>query len=181
MIARIEKEFMFDCAVHFENNFLINNFYANLYMSVYTDDGYEQNVAIERVNYFLSNVVEHSLFIDQKDKDAIAKYEKAGINVLTLPEEPYDQIIACILMLKLNSIMEGKLHISEIVFGSKLTTGIKFSIFDDEAGQFAETDDWWNDITTSTKHKKQKKKEKVVKLFDDEWKELGLVWVEKTS
>lgn len=182
MPARIEKEFLFDTAVHFENNFLINNFYLYLHMTVNTDSGHEQNVAIERVNYFLSNIVEHSIFISEKDKDSISKYEKAGINILTLPDEPYDQIIACILMCKLNAIMEDKIQVDQIILGSKLTAGIKFNIYFEEAEQYSSTQNWWNESTTNTQIKTKSKKEKVVKLFEqDDWKELGLIWKEKKS
>jgi hypothetical protein len=182
MNARIEKDFVFDAAVHFENNFLINNYYANLYMSILTDSAHEQNVAIERMNYFLTNCVENSIFVLSTETKIIENYEKAGINVLRLPEEPYDQIIACVLMLKLNSIMEGKIHVDDIVFGSKLTAGIKFNINYDETAQFAEMKDWWNDNSTSTQSKQSKKKDKVIKLFEkDDWKELGLLWKEKKA
>lgn len=182
MNARIEKDFVFDCAVHFENKFIINNYYVNLFMSVLTDSPYEQNIAIERANYFITQCIENSIFVLSTDTKVIENYEKAGLNILKLPEEPYDQIIGCVLMLKLNSIMEGKIHVDDIVFGSKLTAGIKFNINYDEVEQFAEMKDWWNDPSTSTQAKQSRKKDKVIKLFDkDDWKELGLLWKEKNA
>jgi hypothetical protein len=182
MNVRIEKDFIFDAAMHFENNFLINNYYLNLSMTVLTDSTYEQNIAIERINYFLNNCIENSIFVSSAESKNIEYYEKAGLTVLKLPEEPYDQIIACVLMLKLNSIMEEKIHVDKIVFGSKLTAGIKFNIEYDETEEFAEINDWWNDPSTSTENNQNRKKDKVVKLFEkDDWKELGLLWKEKKA
>lgn len=179
MSARIEKEFLFDTAVHFEKNFYINNYYLNLYMTVYTESGHEQGIAMERVGFFIDHYIQNAIFVDEEDKDAVKKYEAAGLQVLALPDEPYDQIIGCILLLKLNSIMEGRLHIDEIVFGSKLTGGVKFHILYEEAETFKDDISWWDNSSTKTKVKPKNKKEKVVKLFDDEWTELGLVWNEK--
>ena len=182
MSARIEKEFLFESAIHFEDRFMINMFEITLFMEVETDNQKEQNIAIERLNYFLSQYIDSSIWVNQKETKAIEAYENAGIRVLTIPEDPYDQIVGLILICKLNAIMEDRLVITDIIFHSKLTAGIKFH------STFEETEDfkgnhWWNDPTTNVKTIKSKnKKEKIVKLFDnDEWSEVGLLWKDKNT
>lgn len=178
MTATIEKEFNFDTAVHIENRFMINTYWMNLKMEVNTEDQHEQNIAINRINYFLAECVENGIFVFEKDKESIEKYSNAGIRVLTLPEEPFDQIVGIILMAKLNAILEDKLCVIDITFFSKLSGGVKFISPVEEIAEFSGKH-WWNDISLSTIEPKfsNKRKDKIVKLFDtDDWAETGLVW-----
>jgi hypothetical protein len=173
MTAKIEKEFEFLSAIHFEGNFLINNYSLTLFMTVETERQYEQLIAIERANYFLNSYVDSAIFVQDTEKKAIEKYEKAGMNVLVIPEEPYDQIIGLVLLSKINAIMEDRLIITGITFTSKLASEIKFHTPIEEIEEFA-GNYWWNDPTLRTKN--IDKKDKVVKLHDNNWAELGLTW-----
>lgn len=176
-MSKIQKDFVFESAIHFEEKFRINFYEMTVMMEVITDDQREQNIAIERINYYLSDIIDNCIFVNEKEKKAIENYEQAGIRVVQLPEDPFDQIIGVLLILKLNAIMENKLTITEIIFQSKLTAGIKFHTYVEETetykGKF-----WWTDSSTS--YKPKSKKEKVVRLFDNEsWSELGLTWQSK--
>lgn len=178
-MAKIQKDYVFECAIHFDNKFMINFYELTLFMEVVTDNQYEQNIAIERINYYLSTVIENSIFVNQNDKKSIESYENAGIKVITLPEDPYDQIIGLLLLIKCNAIMENKIVINEIMFQSKLTAGIKFHTFIEETEDYLGKH-WWTDKSPSYKLQTTSKKEKVVKLFDvDTWTSLGLTWKEK--
>lgn len=177
MTTKITKDFNFQAAVHFDNKFLVNYYEMNARLTVETDDVREQNIAIERMSYLLQNQLEDCIFVHEKEEEAIAKYTAAGIKVCILPEEPYDQIIGLVLVNKCNAIMEGRIVLREIDFGSKLSNLIKFTITDEAAeieypGKF-----WWNDKTTTVYNKK--KKDKIVPLFaKDDWAELELTWEE---
>lgn len=95
------------------------------------------------------------------------------MRVIELPEEPYDQIIGIVLMLKFDAIMEGRVGVDEIIFGSKLTSDIKFHTLFEEAEATYGGRDWWNNNTCAISNKK----DKVVKLFDThDWKDVGLTW-----
>jgi hypothetical protein len=178
MTAKIEKEFSFLAAVHFEGDFLINDYTLTLFMDVETENQREQVIAIERANYFLHNYVASSVFVQDTEKKAIDNYAKAGISTLVLPEEPYDQIIGIILLSKLNAIMEGKLIITDIVFMSTLAADIKFHTPAEEVVEFAGKN-WWNDSSTRTKN--INKKDKIVAFNENEWTEIGLTWKEPES
>jgi len=179
MGIKIQKDFVFESAIHFEGKFLINLYELTLHMEVVTDNMREQNIAIERINYFIANNIENHIWISKDDTKYIENYDKAGIPVLVIPEEPFDQIIGMILLLKLNAIMEEKLHITNIIFGSKLTNNIKFDTSDEEAESLFSGKNWWNNSTTNTNYiSSNSKKDKVVKLFTNntDWNELGLSW-----
>lgn len=178
-MAKIQKDYVFECAIHFEEKFRINFYELTLFMEILTDNQYEQNIAIERINYYLSEVIDNSIFVNESDKKSIENYEKAGIRVIALPEDPYDQIIGLLLILKLNAIMENKVEITEIIFQSKLTAGIKFHTYAEETEEY-QGKHWWTENTTSYKEASKSKKDKIVKLFENEsWQELGLSWKEK--
>ena len=182
MSTRIEKDFFFQCAAHFEGKFYINAYELTTSMLVETESIREQNVAMERIEYFLSSVLENSIFVHAKETEVIENYEKAGIKVCTMPEEPYDQIVSMILLLKLNSIMEGRLCVTDMVLGSKMSSGVRFTVVHEHAENTFSGNHWWNEPCTILKDSKpQKRKEKIVKLFNDEWSEIGLTWKEKSK
>jgi len=180
MTTRIEKDWIFSAAVHFDNKFLINTYELTLSMVVETEATREQNIAMERIDYFLRNIIDSSVFIDSKETKAIENYQQAGLKVCILPEECYDQIIGMILLLKLNSILEQRLIITDLVLGSKLSDDVRFNIVAEVAENLYLGDSWWSNSSMSTIEgsKPNEKKNKIVKLFDDEWANLGLSWKE---
>lgn len=184
MTTRIEKDFYFQAAVRFEDKFYLNIYDLTLSMLVETESIREQNVAMDRVTYFLNNILENCVFVSYKETEAIELYEKAGLKICTTPDEPYDQVISLILLLKLNAILENKLFITDMILGSKLSDGVKFSIVPEIASNVYEDPGWYNDSSTSIRHenKLSRKKEKIVKLFNaDDWNDIGLGWKEKTK
>lgn len=184
MNTRIEKDFVFQAAVHFQNRFLLNIYELAASMLVQTESIHEQNVAMERLNYYLSERLENSVFVDQTAVKTIDKYAAAGINVCSVPEEPYDQIIALLLLSKMNAMMEGKIVITDMVLSSKLSDGVKFVISDEMSAQFMDKNGWWANSSPSTCDisNEKPKKDKIVKLFSHhDWMSLGLAWKEKSA
>ena len=178
MNARIEKDFVFLSSVYFEKTHMLNLYTMTLYIDILTDNDKEQLTAMERIFYFLTNYVESSVFINKKEKKQIELYEKAGLQVLTLPEDPFDQIVGLILLRKFNSITEGRVHVSEIKFGSKLSADIRFHNVDEESDEFDDETAWYNESALNVASTiKKTKKEKVVKFNDiEDWNKIGLVW-----
>lgn len=185
MSTTIQRDFTFQTGVYYEDTFLINTYDIDLTMLVETDSIREQNVAMDRIKYFLHECLENSIFIDMSEKKVIDKYLAANLKVCTLPEEPYDQIITLVLLTKLNAILEGRLLITDIVLNSQLSDGVKF-IYDYESVNIANPfkNGWWmepnahiNDIY------KQNKKDKIVKLVKNvnDWTIAGLEWKEKAT
>lgn len=181
MNTRIEKDFYFQTAVHFEDKFYVNTYDLTLSLLVETESIREQNIAMERAEYFLANVLQNSLLINVTDKIAIDKYANAGLRVCELPEEPYDQILSMVLLLKLNAMMEGRLKITDLVLGSTLSEGVRFTIVSEVAENVLGGNHWWNKPTMClTNGECQNNLDNIVKLFDDEdWADIGLSWKEK--
>jgi hypothetical protein len=182
MYAKIQKEFNFMAAVHFNGKYMVNFYEMNAVMAIISLEEEDQNTAIERVSYFIGHCLEDCIFVCDKEKDAIDKYTKAGMKVCTIPEEPYDQIVGLVILNKCNSIMEGRITMTDIVFGSKLSNMIKFELNDEVAEAQFDGTNWWNSPTMCIQNVKKTKKEKIVNLFDhkvDDWAELELTWTSK--
>ena len=182
MATKIEREFAFQAAVHFEGTFVMTIYELALGMEVDTASIKEQNIAMDRIHYFLNECLGNSVFVEAADKNSIEKYLQADIKVCTLPEEPYDQIITILLLMKLNAITEGKLRVNSISLRSGLSDDVRF-IYDLETASnhpFGNKS-WWEDTTTSISDlSKSYKKDKIVKLIkQSDWASVGLDWEQK--
>lgn len=172
---RIEKDFGFQTALHFAGEFWINSYEITLSMIIETESEHEQNVAIERISHYIHNILQNSILVEASDEDAIEKYSNAGLRICELPAEPYDQLFASVLMLKLNSIMEERLRITDMVLSSAMSEGVRYSIVCEVAENSYSRNHWWNKPCTSIKD--ENIADNIVRLFDtNEWADLGLSW-----
>jgi hypothetical protein len=183
MSVKLEKTFSFQAGVHFQDKFLMNLYDFTLSMEVLTDCIIEQNIAMERIKYFLFDCLENSIFVNEKEKKVIDNYSTAGIKVCTVPDDPYDQIIATILLLKLRAITESRLLITDIYLVSKLSDDVKFWLEIDDIESMYTNEGWWNKSSTCiTDAPKSNKKDKILKLFNNtEWNDVGLHWKTKPT
>lgn len=183
MNTRIERDFSFQTAVHFENKFYVASYMLTLSMLVETDSIREQNVAMDRTVHFLNEVLQDSVLVSIHDVEAANKYRQVGIKVCELPEEPYDQILSMVLIQKLNAIMEGRLKITDLVLESTLSEGVRFTIVSEIAENILAGNHWWNKSTICINQAEAIASigsDNIVKLFDDShWVEIGLSWKEK--
>lgn len=146
-------------------------------MEVLTESLRDQQIAMDRIKYFLGGCIANCIFINESEKKAIEKFTAAGIKVCPLPEDPYDQIISLLLILKLNAITEGRLCVTDITLFSDLSDGVMFDYAHEEAlANPFDKNGWWNDSSTSTSNKINKK-EKVVKITkNSDWFAQELAW-----
>jgi len=178
MTTRVKREFNFVAGIWLEGEYQIGMYSFTLFIEILTDNPYEQSVALERMKYFIDEVVTSSIFIEANDKKAIDTFTGLGIKVGVLPLEPYDQALAIALLLKMNAITEDKMNITHITFKSQLSDDVEYLIdIEDEFEPFVGKDNWWNDSGSNLNNKKSNKKDKIVKLHkDNEWNELDLGW-----
>jgi len=184
MSAQIERDFTFQAGVHFQGTFSMNIYAFTLNMEVTTENIREQQVAMERMKYFIYACLENSIFVQDTDRAIIEKYAACGIRVCEIPEEPFDQIIALLLLLKLDSIAEHRLAVTDIVLTSKLSDDVRFKEDLLTAKNEIPAVGWWAEpnTSTSTVSKIKNKKDKIVKMINtSEWNDVGLSWEEDTA
>jgi hypothetical protein len=180
MATAIEREFVFLAGVHFEGKFLMNAYSVILSMDVMTESIREQNIAMERIKCLLQYIFTNTVFVQSTEKKAIEKYTEAGIKVCVFPEEPYDQVVTLLLLLKINAITEGRLEVTSISMDSELSDGVRF-VYDYESAQaHSFGPGWWDDPSPSIVTVVPSKKEKIVKLVKTtEWTVHHLDWKDK--
>jgi len=180
MTAKIQRSFDFLAGVHFGSEFYSNLYEFDAYLNVETESIEEQNIALERIKYFLDYCLQHCIFVCETDTKTIDKLTDADLRVCTLPEDPYDQIIGIMLMQKLNAIAEGRLVITDISITSRLSDGVTcFHTLEDNIGPF-NVGGWWDDNSPILTDVKLKNK-KVIKITKKnfEWTEFDLEWNDK--
>jgi hypothetical protein len=171
--------------VHFDDTYHINSYDIILSMLIETEIPKEHNIAMDRLDFFVKNIINNSVFVHQNNSKAIENYLKAGIEVITLPGEPYDQIVAMALLLKFNSIMENRIKITDITITSLLSAGIRYPIVSETAenADIMIGNNWWNSSDTKIRNQtvfSLDTDNNVVKLFDDsDWANLNLSWKDK--
>ena len=178
MTTRVKREFNFVAGIWLEGEYQIGMYSFTVFIEILTDDPYEQSVALERMKYFIDEVVTNSVFVEASDIKVIDTFTGLGMKVCVLPLEPYDQAISVALLLKLNAITEGKFNITNMSFKSQLSDDVEYLIdIDDEVEAYATKNNWWNDSGSNLNNKKSNKKDKIVKLHkENEWNELDLGW-----
>jgi len=178
MTARIQRSFDLQMGVHFTGVFYLNIYDIDLHFNVETENIKEQTIALERIKFYLSECLENSIFVYDKEEDAIERYLSANLKVSVLPEEPYDQIVGIMLMTKLNAIAEGRLVITDISISSRMSDGVScMQDIEDNIGPFV-VKDWWNENNTKiNSYKYSPKNKKILKLTKlVEWSDVFLNW-----
>lgn len=183
MNAQIEKDFQFQAGLYFDKTLLLNTYSFTAFMEVSTDSIREQNIAMQRVEHFLFEKLEHSIFVKDSEKKVIDKLIDAGFAVGVLPEEPFDQIIALVLISKLNALTEGRLIVTSLTMSSRLSDGVRFTENRETANHVLGQNGWWKSglpkLSLPEKHKTDGSK--VVKMQNNEWIDLGLSWKDKSQ
>ena len=178
MTTRVKREFSFVAGIWLEGEYQIGLYSFTVFIEIFTDDPYEQSVALERMKYFTDECLTNCVFVEATEKKVIDTLTSLGMKVCVLPLEPYDQAIAIPLLMKLNAITEDKFHITNMSFKSQISDDVEYLIdIEDEVEAYNTKNSWWNDTGSNISDKKSNKKDKIVKLHkDNEWSELDLGW-----
>ena len=182
MGINISRNFEFLAGVYYEGEFMMNQYSVMLTMDVNTGSIREQNIAMDRMKYFIYEVLNSVVFVQATETKMIEKFQAAGMKVCTLPEEPYDQIITILLYYKLNAITENKLSVNNIQLDSVLSDGVGFMWGAEESLVGTPySSGWWTENSVSINDKNTiGKKDKIVKLVKkSDWSSLGLDWKDK--
>ena len=144
-------------------------------------DAAEHSIAYERMDHWFQSVMQDSVLISAEDT-RLRAYQATGQRLLVFPEDPADQLVGIMLCLKLNSITEGRLVITDVDLSSTNGEEITYQHNHIEATGPMSTAGWWQDprptwIAPCTKNSSTK----VVALArSPEWHAVGLDWPNRT-
>lgn len=154
----------------FEQELLMCNYTIDLHLLTQSMDPADQNIAIERVRWFVENQLHSSIIVNQAEADRAEVFYDVGFNVCTLPEEPVDQVLGIVLHSKLNAIMEGRIVIKTLSIKSD-TGGIEYIHNDNEITELLGDSGWWFEPTPRCHDIESDEQDK-----EPEWKDVELAW-----
>jgi hypothetical protein len=118
-----------------------------------TENNAYQNIAYQRIVFFLKEIFENSVILSIDNPHLEDMVNIWGSNhIVTLPCDPYDQIIGVMLFHKLSAIVEDVFAIDNITITSRLSDDITYTIEDDTVFESEDGDLMWcdrSDITTT--------------------------------
>jgi hypothetical protein len=176
MNVKLKKVFNFSTGLVYDNEFSVNYYTVTVHMTLLAENEYKQNIAYERLKYWIDYVLANSILIHDADP-MIEKWLATEQRIIMLPDQPVDQLVGIMLFLKLNAILEEIFVITEVELSSTVGDDMGYiHTYAENLGPM-DYDGWWNDSrpTWVNQTKKQTKNGKVIKLGrTPEWKELEL-------
>lgn len=173
MNVRLNYSIDFTTINVFADKIVPNIYHCDVSLLTNTEESYAQNIAFERLKYFIWEIFEGSVLIKYDNPNVEAFTGLIPEKIIEMPENPFDQIVGMVLFCKLNSIFEEMLLIEELKISSRVGGEIVYNIdLDDNFTTFAAHDSdsapWWlkpNLLTTSVETEE-----------DASWEDLSLSW-----
>lgn len=177
MNARLRKSFGWYSGMVYQGRFMVNHFNCELDLLTVSESASEQNIAYERMKYFMHRIMDDSILI-ANDDPMLDQFIETGARTIVLPDEPVDQIVAIMLYLKLNAIMENRLVVTQTETWS--TQGDQTSyihVTGENVGPNLGQDGWWVDSRPVWSAQRPREPGKVVNLERmADWKDYDLAW-----
>jgi len=176
MNVKLKKVFNFSTGLVYNNEFSVNHYTTTVHMTLLAENEYKQNIAYERLKYWIDYVLANSILMYDADP-MIEKWLATEQRIIMLPDQPVDQLVGIMLFLKLNAILEEVFVVTEVELSSTVGDDMGYiHTYAENLGPM-DCDGWWNDLrpTWVNQTKKQTRAGKVIKLGRmPEWKELEL-------
>lgn len=177
MNVRLVKTWQWQSGIVYKDTFYINTYSAEVKMHTTTMYDHDHDVAYGRIDYWFHDVMQDAVMLGA-DSAAAKAFAATGQRLLMFPDQPVDQLVGIMLLLKLNSITEGRLIITDVdlssVHGADMTYQHNLN---EDAGPLAAAGWWrdsrpvWNHASSTARHSK------VVSLSRAaEWGSLDLDW-----
>lgn len=176
MNVKLKYEFHFSALMSYQSIIGINHYNVELDLLTNTYDAQEQNIAYERMIYWINEVLDSSVLINAIDPN-VENFQNIGMKTLIFPADPVDQIVGIALLQKINAIMEQRLVVTDSLLSSTYGNNIKYLMSAEDPVGPLSSDGWWQESSPIWTNKKRNSKNKVIDLSrDKDWKELGLQW-----
>jgi hypothetical protein len=177
MNVRIKFPINFTAGIFYHDELQMNNYSVNLSMLTNSLDGKINNIALDRIKYFIYTEIDSSIFINSDDTERCAKFIDAGLKITTIPDAPVDQLIGIMLHYKLSAITEERLLIDEIEISSSLGEGLIYVHGEHENVDELAIPDWWNSVDMVHCDADLIDSDEIVTLANlNVWRDLNLEW-----
>ena len=179
MNVRLQYSVNFLAGCYFDGILRMNNYTVRLWMMTTTTDGESHNVAFDRIKFFIDDSLESGVFINSANEEQCKLLANAGVKIITLPDEPVDQLIGIMLYCKLNAICEDRMVIGEVEISSELGGNVTYMHGEEESIGPYDQNGWWHDSNLMHYSTKISETENIMSLGAvSSWRELDLQWPE---
>jgi hypothetical protein len=177
MNVHLKQNFQLPAAVYTDDQLIVNNYNIEINMVTVDSNVIDLDIATARIDWFMYNELADAVFVDQADGDRNSILAMLGMNVVTLPGPPVDQMIGIMLMCKLNAIVEGRIEILETAVTSDYSRNLCYiHLSSHTVGPFDQPG-WWHDANTVHNNVVvEDATDNVVKVTVNPWLEHDLAW-----
>lgn len=176
MNVKLQYELDFMAGIYYEGTLQLNNYSVSLQLLTQSTDALRTNIAMERLKAFVYSELCDAVFVGPADQDKVEMLSMMGINVVTLPDEPVDQIIGVMLYCKLNAVMEDQMIVTKLDIQSYLGDSVWYQHDEDDAVGPFKHDGWWHEAGCRHCVDLEPQADNVVKVANKGWTEYGLDW-----
>lgn len=182
MNVRIRYEINFTAGIYYAGETRMNNYRLSIWLLTNSEDPLSQNIAFERIKYFMHTQMHSTIFVNLQDKEQYHKFVQAGLNVTTLPGDPVDQLIGIMLYYKLNALMEDRMLVLETEISSDLGEGVIYLHGENEISKNIQQSQWWHDPDLVHCDLDLESGDKLVAIgHAGAWRDLDLAWPDLTN
>lgn len=181
MNIRLRHDTQFTAGVYYRDRVIMTTFSLKLWLLTTTEDSDDQNIAFDRIRYYINSVLQNTVFIDDDKIDACRRLASANVSVTTLPSSAVDQVIGLIIHTKLNAITEGRLAVIDTEISSGFGENLVYLHGEEEDSGVAQLEGWWRDADMSHYDPAIfNTGGKVVSLpYAKQWRDVGLSWADE--
>jgi hypothetical protein len=179
-----------DSVLFYEDQLLPNNYTMTIHFDISTDNAEEQNIAFDRIKYFIDKVLQDAIFTCMDDEHNAYFQSNFKQKLVTFPLPPQDLVVVSAIYAKMNSILEGRLHITQMSLSSIQGDNVTIHFDEDFAEEStaltshelikaAEKTPWWfrNDCGSADFFTKDEDTETLTFVTDvTDWTNTGLEW-----
>ena len=182
-----------DSVLAYEEQILPNTYHLTINFDIATDNGEEQNLAFERIKYFVDRVLQDAIFSAIDDENNLFFMDNFKQKLVTFPIPPQDLAVVSALFAKFRSIVDGRLDIISLELSSSQGDNVRIN-YDEEFAEdgklldshdlikAAEKTPWWyrNDCGSADFFKLDQESNQIMFVTDvTGWEGSDLVWPEE--
>lgn len=169
----------FIAGVWWDDRLIMSTYTATFKMTTATDSAVDTNTALDRLKYMVEEYLPDSVFIKDTNTDQIELLRSAGIKVISIPEEPVDQIIGMMLYSKINAVMDERIVLRNVMISSTAGDDVIYEHDLSESTAPFDQPGWWIQPTPTceTELRQDTETNLFVLSLLNQWRDLGLEWI----
>ena len=182
MNVKLNYEVNFSATMIENDQVFPNSFKVKLNITTATDNSHYQNVAFQRMVFFIEEIIDKSIMVNINHPDLEKFIDLWGTGrLVTTPDDPADQVIGIMLYHKLSAIAEGNFTIDSIEIGSSAAKFLTYTV-DSFESSYTETAPakktkskstahlyWWDIPDLTSAHVEQE-------IINLSWDDVNLAW-----